>query len=154
MVEIKFKSQENIFEEQEESENEKIELLEGAPKETKQNKCFKLMKRNTFEEWKEETVKDFEGIKGTTNFYIGTKDKVEGQISYLTNEEKQKFVLIRVIRKISRDTGEEVFGHYFFDDPLPQKDRGLIWVFEISLLGKNLILNSYFFFTSPFFKII
>ena len=106
----KFKSQKDIFEEQEEEENKVDEALHGEKKERKPE-VKKIMKRLEFEELKFK-------VKETNDFWIGTKDKVEGQILYLQEEQKQKFVLVRVVRKI--DESGESFKCYFFNEQVPR----------------------------------
>lgn len=127
MVEIKFKSGKEIFEEQEEKENKIIELEGQKPRKKELGCIMKVMRRYSPEELKDLTRQEFKETKGSSNFWIGTKDKIEGQITFLEEEQRQKFVLIRVVKKTDRDTGEVYFKHYFFDEPLPSKDRGLVW---------------------------
>ena len=107
---VQFKTPKQIFQEQEEKKNEVNELIERKKQERKPE-IKKITKRLEFDELKSKAME-------TGDFWIGTKDKVKGQILYLTEEQKQKFVLVRIVRKI--DEGGESFKYYFFNEPVPK----------------------------------
>ena len=110
----KFKSPEQIFEEQEEKENQVDELIEGKKQEEEKPTIKKLMKRLDLIELKSE-------ILNHQAFCIGTKDKIKGQILFVNKAQKQKFVLVRVVTGVD-ETGE--FKHYYlFNEPISKKDE-------------------------------
>jgi len=120
----KFKSKREIFEEQEEKEHKKQELLKEVEEEVEKEFVKKIISRSSYERLKAKTGHRTNDEEIPIYFYIGTKDKLEGQISFVTEEQKEKYVLIRIVRKIDTETGEIFYYPYFFTDPIPQRERG------------------------------
>ncbi len=118
MVDVKFKSEKDIFQEQVEQENKVDEILENKKGdvldqiEKEKNPVIKIMKTLDFEDLKLKVLQ-------TNTFCIGTKDKVEGQILFSTGEQKQKFILARIVRRID-ESGKEAFLIYFFNEQIPR----------------------------------
>jgi len=118
---FKIKSKKEIFEDQEKKENKVDDILKGKvdepdlsldKTEAERKPVHKIMKRLNFEELRSKVMQ-------LNAFCIGTKDKVEGQILYLTEQLKQKFVLVRIIRKIDNLSGGESFRYFFFNEKPP-----------------------------------
>lgn len=117
MSELKFKSEAQIFEELEQKENLTDELMHGKKQEP-ESSVKKIMKRLDFDELKSKIALD-------NVFWIGTKDKLNGDILYLSEEHKQKFILVRIVKKVDRESGAESFHHYLFNEQLPR--NSFVW---------------------------
>jgi len=133
MVEIK--TPKEIFELKVEKENDFDDILERKEKsKPKVKRVEKIYRKETFDELKKRAMTDGyrKDEKGHSKFYIGTKDKVEGQITFIENEQKQKFILARIMKKSREFTdkdGNEVFyfKHFYFDEPISMRERSHIW---------------------------
>ncbi len=134
MVDIKFKSERDIFQDQEEEENNRLIITQDIEEE-KVNQVVKVLRRESFEELKTRNADTFKkensdidfAKPGSSKFYIGTKDKVKGEIQFLESEQKQKFVLARITKKANEHTGTNELTYYYFNDPLGARDRAFIW---------------------------
>ena len=135
---IEFKSPRDIFEEQEEKAHKITEIDDENKIEDRKCEIKKVMKRYSFEELQEYSKNSEQGYsaerKGGRDFYIGTKDKIEGQITFLEEEQKQKIILARVTRKVNKDydsnkssTGQYYYKTIYFNEHMYQKDKGFIW---------------------------
>ena len=93
---IKLKSRKQIFKEQEEKEFE-VAKLSGELEEKKNFEHIeKVITRQDFKQLQKRFIIPDE--EGFGKFYIGTGKHVEGQITYLENEQKQKIILGKICK--------------------------------------------------------
>ena len=132
---MEIKSELEIFESQITKENKIDDIMENAGQMSKgeelgskpinTSQIKKIMKSESFEELqKRNPILNDELIrKGSAKFYIGTKDKIVGQITYFEKENKQKFILGRVLKKEDKMNGGFYYPISNLTDNISSRDK-------------------------------